>query len=103
MSFILFQNPGRIKNDCKLILDNLEIKDLISGKTAFWNGPYKNGQCLSYPISGLFIKFLIDKYGIDKLKLFYQFTDIEKGLKAIYNVELLVIAKEWKNYVIKNI
>ena len=103
MSFTLFQNPGRIKNDCKLILDNLEIKDLISGKTAFWNGPYKNGQCLSYPISGLFVKFLIDKYGIDKLKLFYQFTDIEKGLKAVYNVELLVIATEWKNYVLKNI
>ena len=103
MSYTLFQNPGRIKNDCKLILDNLKIKDLISGKTAFWNGPYKNGQCLSYPISGLFVKFLIDKYGIDKLKLFYQFTDIEKGLKAVYNVELPVIATEWENYVIKNI
>ncbi len=103
MSFTLFQNPGRIKNDCKLILDNLEIEDLVSGKTAFWNGPYKNGQCLSYPISGLFVKFLIDKYGIDKLKLFYQFTDIEEGLKAVYDVELFVIATEWKNYVLKNI
>ena len=103
MSFTLFQHPERITNDCKLIQDNLEIQDLITGKTEFWKGPYKNGQCLSYPISGLFVKFLIDKYGIDKLKLFYQFTDIEKGLKAIYNVELLVIATEWKNYVLKNI
>ncbi len=103
MSFVLFQNPGRIKNDCKLILDNLEIEDLVSGKTAFWNGPYKNGQCLSYPISGLFVKFLIDKYGIDRLKLFYRYTDIEKGLKAVYNVELPVIATEWKNYVLTNI
>jgi hypothetical protein len=103
MSFALFQHPGRVKNDCKLILDNLEIKELISGKTAFWNGPYKNGQCLSYPISGLFVKFLIDKYGIDKLKQFYQFTDIEEGLKTAYNKELHIIATEWKNYVLKNI
>ena len=103
MSFALFQHPERITSDCKLIQDNLDIQDLITGKTEFWKGPYKNGQCLSYPISGLFVKFLIDKYGIDKLKLFYQFTDIEKGLKAVYNVELLVIATEWKNYVLKNI
>lgn len=103
MSFALFQHPERIRSDCKLILDNLEMADLINGKTPFWNGPYRNGQCLSYQISGLFVKFLIDKYGIDKLKLFYQFTDIEKGLKAVYNVELLAIVKEWGNYVIKNI
>jgi len=103
MSFTLFQHPERITSDCKLIQDKLDIQDLITGKTEFWKGPYKNGQCLSYPISGLFVKFLIDKYGIDKLKLFYQFTDIEKGLKAVYNVELLVIAAEWRNYILKNI
>ena len=55
-SFSLFQHPERITNDCKLIQDNLEIQDLITGKTTFWRGPYKNGQCLSYPISGLFCK-----------------------------------------------
>ena len=103
LSFALFQHSERIMSDCKLIQDNLNIQDLITGKTGFWSGPYKNGQCLSYPISGLFVKFLIDKYGIDKLKLFYQFADIEKGLKAVYNVELPVIATEWKNYVLKNI
>jgi hypothetical protein len=103
MSFTLFQHPERITSDCKLIQDNLDIQDLITGKTEFWKGPYKNGQCLSYPISGLFVKFLIDKYGIDKLKLFYQFTDIEEGFKAVYNMELPVIATEWKNYVLKNI
>ena len=103
LSFALFQHPERISSECKLIQDNLDIADLVTGKTEFWKGPYINGQCLSYPISGLFIKFLIDKHGIDKLKRFYQFTDIEEGLKTVYNVELLVITKEWKNYVIKNI
>ena len=102
-SFALFQHPERITNDCKLIQDNLEITDLITGKTEFWKGPYKNGQCLSYPISGLFVKFLIDKYGIDKLKRFYQYTDIAEGFKAVYNLELPIIATEWKNYVLKNI
>jgi hypothetical protein len=103
LSFALFQHPERITDDCKLIQDNLEIKGLITGKTEFWNGPYKNGQCLSYPISGLFTKFLIDKYGIDKLKRFYQYSDIDEGFKAIYDMELLKIATEWKNYVLDNI
>lgn len=101
-SFALFQHPDRITNDCKLIQDNLEIKDLIAGKIEFWNGPYKNGQCLSYPISGLFVKFLIDKYGIDKLKRFYQYADIDEGFKAVYNTELDMIAAEWKNYILDN-
>jgi hypothetical protein len=102
-SFALFQHPERITSDCKLIQDNLEIKDLITGKTGFWKGPYKNGQCLSYPISGLFIKFLIDKYGIDKLKRFYQYVNIDEGFKAVYNMEIPKITTEWNNYILKNI
>ncbi len=102
-SFALFQHPERVINDCRLIQDNLEIQDLISGKTEFWKGPYKNGQCLSYPISGLFIKFLIDKYGIDKLKGFYQYPDITEGFKSVYNVDLPIIIKEWKNFVLRKI
>lgn len=102
-SFALFQHPERITGDCKLIQDNLEIKDLITGKTEFWKGPYKNGQCLSYPISGLFVKYLIDKYGIDKLKRFYQYSDIAEGFKAAYNLELPMITAEWKKYILKNI
>ena len=102
-SFALFQHPERITSDCKLIQDNLEIIDLITGKTEFWKGPYKNGQCLSYPISGLFVKFLIDKYGIDKLKRFYQYTDITEGFKAIYNLEINTIATEWETYILKSV
>lgn len=102
-SFALFQHSERIANDCKLIQDNLEITDLITGKTEFWKGPYKNGQCLSYPISGLFIKFLIDKYGIDKLKRFYQYPDIIEGFKTVYNVELPMMVTEWKDFILRNI
>ncbi len=102
-SFALFQHPERITNECKLIQDNLEIQDLISGKTEFWKGPYKSGQCLSYPISGLFIKFLIDKYGIDKLKRFYQCPDITEGFKTVYNTELPMIVTEWKSFILGNI
>jgi len=102
LSFALFQHPERITDDCKLIQDNLEITDLITGKTGFWNGPYKNGQCLSYPISGLFVKFLLDKYGIDELKRFYQYPDVAEGFNAVYNVEIPMIVKEWENYILKN-
>lgn len=102
MSFALFEHPERITNDCKLIQDNLEIQDLITGKTTFWRGLYKNGQCLSYPISGLFVKFLIDKYGIDKLRKFYQCSDITEGFKTVYNSELPMLVMEWGNFVLSN-
>ncbi len=103
MSFTLFEHHERITTDCKLIQDNLEIQDLITGKTTFWRGPYKNGQCLSYPISGLFVKFLIDKYGIDKLRNFYQCSDIIEGFKTTYNMELSMALTEWKSFVMSNI
>lgn len=99
LSFALFQHPELVTSDCKLIQDNLEIQDLVTGNTAFWNGPYKSGQCLSYPISGLFIKFLIDEYGIDKLKRFYQCYDLTKGFKSTYNKELPILLSEWKDFV----
>ena len=102
-SFVLFQHPERVTNDCKLIQDNLEIQDLITGETEFWKGPYKNGQCLSYPISGLFVKFLLDNYGIDKLKGFYQYPDINEGFKAVYDVELPMIVTVWRDFVLRNI
>ena len=102
-SFALFQHPERITSDCKLIQDNVKIIDLITGKTDFWKGPYKNGQCLSYPISGLFVKFLIDKYGIDKLKRLYQYSNVTEGFKAVYNLELQMIAADWENYILRNI
>ena len=102
-SFVLFQHPERVTNDCKLIQDNLEIQDLITGETEFWKGPYKNGQCLSYPISGLFVKFLLDNYGIDKLKGFYQYPEINEGFKAVYDVELPMIVTVWRDFVLRNI
>lgn len=102
-SFALFQHPERIAKDCELIKDNLDITDLITGKTEFWKGPYKDGQCLSYPISGLFVKFLIDKYGIDKLRRAYQYPDIAEGFKTVYNVKLPEIVTEWGIYILKNI
>jgi hypothetical protein len=102
-SFALFQHPERVKKDCKLIKDDLEIQDLITGKTEFWKGPYKNGQCLSYPISGLFIKFLIDKYGIDKLRKFYQCSAITEGFKTVYNMELSMAVSAWKSFVLNNV
>jgi hypothetical protein len=102
-SFALFQHPERITYDSRLIKDNLEIQDLITGKTEFWKGPYKNGQCLSYPISGLFIKYLIDSYGIDRLKRLCQFSDITEGFKTVYNMELSFAVTDWKNLVLRNL
>jgi hypothetical protein len=62
----------------------------------------QNGQCLSYQISGLFVKFLIDKYGIDRLKRFYNCPDITEGFKTIYNLELHTVVSEWKSFILKN-
>jgi hypothetical protein len=98
----LFLHPENIKNDSKLILNYLDydFKALIIGKTDFWKGPYKNGQCLSYQISGLFVKYLINKWGIDKITEFLKSSDVTKGFEVTYKQQLDYAINDWKDWIL---
>ena len=52
----------------------------------FWGGPAENNWPIAYNISGLFVKYLIDNWGLDTYKRFYTMTDRENAYKEIYNL-----------------
>jgi len=52
----------------------------------FWGGPSENNWPIAYNISGLFVKYLIDNWGLDTFKRFYTMTDRENAYKEIYNL-----------------
>ena len=45
---------------------------------------------------------LYDKYVNNKLKSFYQYSDVTEGFKTVYNVELPEMVSEWRNYILRN-
>lgn len=102
--FSLYQNPEGVSNDSKLILNYIDydFKALIMGQIDFFRGPYKNGQCLSYPISGLFVKYLIDTYGIDKTLEFYKESNLEIAFQNAFSKSVDMIIPDWKQWLIKN-
>ena len=55
---------------------------------------FKQPSSLGYIIAGSFIKFLIDKYGIETFKKFYSDLDFQK----YYGKELTELAREYEVY-----
>ncbi|WP_282126681.1 hypothetical protein [Marinifilum flexuosum] len=100
-SYSLFLNPENITKDCKLVLNHLsyDLEGLIVGDIDFWKAPYYKGSCLSYQFSGLFVKYLIDTYGIEKVKEFYGYSDVEKGIKRVFDCNLEQVTLVWKNWI----
>ena len=100
-AFGLFLHPDQAQSDCKLMLDYMDydFKTLITGGLDFYKAPYKNGQCLSYQISGLFVKYLIDKWGMDKMIEFYKYPDVSTGFEKVFNKRLDSIILDWKQWI----
>ncbi|MCX6239334.1 MAG: hypothetical protein NTY07_17575 [Bacteroidia bacterium] len=100
-AFGLYLHPDQLQTDCKLILDYIDYDfyRLITGGLDFYKAPYKNGQCLSYQISGLFVKYLIDNWGIDKTIEFYKYPEVNKGFEKIFNKPLDSLIQDWKQWI----
>jgi hypothetical protein len=96
--FGLYRHPEQVAIDSRLILDyqDKDFKSLITGQTDFFKGPYKNGQCISYQISGLFVKYLVETYGIDKTIDFYKDRDLKNAFENTFNKELDSIIIDWR-------
>ena len=60
--------------DLEIVRKNLNqpIKDWINGTKNFWDSPKDDWITVTYPISGVFVRFLIDKYGLKAFKDFYK-------------------------------
>ncbi|NOU45587.1 MAG: hypothetical protein HOO86_00840 [Bacteroidales bacterium] len=59
-----------------------DIKPVIFGYEPFFQGNKY------YYISGFFVKYLIDNWGIDKFKQFYKAENIALGFEQTYEIEL---------------
>ena len=99
--FGLYLHPDQIQIDRKLLLDYLDydFRSLITGEIDFFRGPYKNGQCLSYQISGLFVKYLVDTFGIDKTIEFYKYPDLKKAFETVFDKKIETIIRDWIQWI----
>ncbi len=66
---------------------DFDITNLVSKGSAqdFWGGPSENGWPVAYSVSGLFVKFLVDQWGLDKFKRFYVSEGGETAFQNIYS------------------
>lgn len=76
---------------------NEPIEKWANDSIYFFSTPSENGWPVAYPVSGLFVKFLIDHHGLDKFKRFYGRVDIDAGFLEVYGKPLVDMVKEWKN------
>ena len=66
----------------------IELSSLFSGLNFF-----KSGSSLGYTYSGAFTQFLIEKYGIEKVKNFYTDGDFN----SVFSSDLKSVQKEFQN------
>lgn len=83
-------DSSRIKHNIKILRHHSDYKIdtliLRGNENDFWGGPSENNWPIAYNISGLFVKYLIDNWGLDAFKKFYTMTDRENAYKEIYGL-----------------
>ncbi len=83
-------------NDTAIVNSNIEIlkkyvdydfTDLVlKGEIQnFWGGPAENNWPIAYPLSGLFVKYLVEKWGIEPFKNMYIIEDKTVAFRKTYN------------------
>ena len=77
-----------------------DITDLImkGGGDIFWNTPTENNYPIAYELSGLFVKYLIDHWGLDKFKILFVQGDLHKAYKELFNLEPEEIIKSYMDW-----
>ena len=72
----------------------LSYKELLS-----YNGFYQNDASLSYPVSGLYVSFLLEEMGIDKFIILYEKYNSNDSFSKSINPKDLPPDKEWKYFI----
>lgn len=67
--------------------NNYDFTDLVmKGEIQnFWGGPAENNWPIAYPLSGLFVKYLVDKWGLEAFKEMYVIEDKSNAFRKTYN------------------
>ncbi len=88
------QDTSRVNSNYRILDSHLEyikspdFKELIleGSMFSFWGkAPSPDGWTIAYPLSGLFVKYLIDNWGLELFKEMYVIEDKNFAFKEIYN------------------
>ncbi len=94
---------GRGGKEPEIITDMgyfLEISEFLSYKDLLsYNGFYNNDASLSYPISGLYISFLLEKIGVEAFLQLYRKYNANYPVTISINSNDLPLEKEWKKFI----
>ena len=103
--YMQLRDSTRIKRNFEVLHrhTNHDIGNLILRGNAedFWGGPSENNWPIAYNISGLFVKYLVDNWGLDTFKRFYPITDRERAYNEIYALTPDKIEEEFYNWIEK--
>jgi hypothetical protein len=88
-------NWDRLKSNIKN-RENIPINEYLTDKTKFWNR-----SDLSYPLSGHFCRFLIEKYGLDSFKKLFV-LGLENGFEKVYGIGKTEMINNWKEFIKNN-
>ncbi len=87
------QDTSKINRDYKMLNSYLDyikspdFKDLVldGSQYSFWGkAPSHDGWTIAYPLSGLFVKYLVDNWGIELFKEVYVAEDMTIAFKEVY-------------------
>ncbi|MCX6306491.1 MAG: hypothetical protein NT040_16125 [Bacteroidetes bacterium] len=91
-------------NNLKMLKKHLDydMTDLVvkGDMQTFWGGPAENNWPIAYPLSGLFVKYLVDTWGLEKFKEMYVIEDKNIACKKIYNKSVGEIITDFRNNVL---
>lgn len=98
-------DPSRIKHNIEVLKRHSDYKIdtliLRGNGNDFWGGGYENNWPIAYNISGLFVKYLIDNWGLDTFKRFYTMIDRENAYKEIYDLTPVELEKQFYSWIKK--
>lgn len=86
-------NKGAYKVDLEISKANIEFLDeeLLNGSSKFFN------HTENYCISGVFVKYLVDKIGFLEFKTVYSQQNIEEYMTANYEISMNELIAEFKD------
>jgi hypothetical protein len=78
-----------VNNNIKILkkYSDYDMTDLVvkGDMQTFWGGPAENNWPIGYPLSGLFVKYLVDIWGLEYFKEMYLIEDKNIAFKKLYN------------------
>ena len=76
-----------------------DMTELVLTGESFWSTPQEDNHPIAYDLSGLFVKFLIDNYGLDTYKKFCVQKELQKAFVEYYKAEDHQLISQYKDWV----